>query len=161
MLNDTTAEAPQSKSALPLSEHDRTIVARLIALNIHSEGSVGAPLDRVLSTSDATPRLTHELHRELVGRNETQTERVAPETILRAWVQQKHVEPHVARTLSQNNDAIGLVQGGGKQHIVNAFAKEMTRVASMPVRENIVNQSTASRHSENDVRRVEARRGMS
>lgn len=103
MLGSSTVEAPQVHTA-QLSQEDRTIVSRLLALNAASE--VGAPMERMLSGSDAALRQTYESHREMVGRNESSMERVGPEALLRAWVRSGAQD----RALAAHRDAVGLVQ---------------------------------------------------
>lgn len=167
MLASTSVEAPAQKSASALSAEDRTIVARLLALNAMSADGVGAPTARLLSSTDAAPRLGHELSREMVGRNEAIAETAVPEALLRAWVLEG---PNPARgneldrALSSQRDAAAVAQPINQQRDIQqaleAAAAVLKGRASVraSIQDDGVARSTSPRRTVTETLRVEARR---
>jgi hypothetical protein len=109
MLGNTTAEAPQTTHASPLSQEDRTLVAQLLALNTAAADGTGAPLDRFVAHSDAAVPHSLALHRALAGAHERLADVADPEALLRAWVLRGEMRQR-DRQLAASQDALSLVQ---------------------------------------------------
>lgn len=165
MGNGDSVQAPPSTHALPLSEKDRTFVARLLALNAANEDI--QRMLRELPSTDAPQRLrSHlELTRTLMAAADDAV-RADPEALLRAWVRGESVE--WTRGLAA---AAETARGSGGETFSADRAqilKDALKAANDELRERTVRaigsedsvaRSTSPRRSESDVKFIEGRRG--
>jgi len=162
--NGDSVHAPPSTHALPLSEKDRTFVARLLALNAANEDI--QRMLRELPSTDAPQRLrSHlELTRTLMAAADDAV-RADPEAVLRAWVRGESVE--WSRGLAA---AAETARGSGgetfsadrAQILKDALKAANDELRARTVRaigsEDSVARSTSPRRSESDTKFIEGRR---